>query len=505
MFEDLKRQVAAGSGRERARLMVGVALCVILGTTIYAGSRFGARTTGPSTVPEEVETATPVEPLRLDRDELAKDAEGDEPFRWSVAAFLRVDAALKAAGALPIDDGPQAVDELVAHPFDTLRGEFVQVRGEVVALAQEGFLRDGRPAGPGEDPARVLQIAVLRGRGGGHVLLARPTLRDDILPGQPFLYETDTMRAMPLRIGDVARARGIVVQQRQGTFENVAVADPSPALFALQFRQDVAPDERLSTIQDPSEADWEDVLDRTWAETRVWGEPAMLQVVRWAREVGPAELAARIRDGRLPWTVWDQDTFSRWGAEVDATEGERPFTEGARGKVFRLDVMIGSVIQQGWAQIPANREGIDDLLLWDVMADRYYNRVLRTFVPFPTDAFPPLKGRRKEHVHLYGMFVKNWTYEMKVADPVRKVPMEITVPTFVVLHAEPHPEGADLDSQRVLGWILLGLLSFALLFYWVVARPARRAERHSEEHRLALKQRRRKTAGPTPERDPGPA
>ncbi|MCB9825137.1 MAG: hypothetical protein H6806_06385 [Planctomycetes bacterium] len=494
MLDDLKKTAAGGSARERFRLSIVVALCLLAGGGIYAATMLGSKTNERREslgADSETRDTTPPRPFVVDKAALAQEASGDEPFRWSAAALRRIDDAVKGKVELPDDGGPVDVSTLLARPVETLRGEVVQVRGEVVALSQEGFHLDGRPVGPNDEPTRILQIAVLRGDEGGHVVMVRPILRDEVLPGRPFRYERDSGIPRFLQVGDRARARGVMVQTRTGTFDDVAVAGPAPVLYALRFRSDFPPDERPSAIEDPREADWEDVRDRTFVDTRRWDEPALFQTVRWARNVGAEEIAARIRDGRMPWTEWDKDTFEHWGKEVEFTEGDRPFTDGARGRLFRLDALIADVIHQSWAQIPANREGIDDLVVWDVMADDYFNVVIRTYVPFATNAFPPVEGKRKEHVRLFGVFVKNWTYELKLPDRERKRPRQVSVPTFLVLYAEPHPEGADSDLPVAMRWVAGGMVLLALLFYLVVVRAGRRAEHRQEEHRAKLRQRRR--------------
>ncbi|MGE0193042.1 MAG: hypothetical protein AB7T63_13485 [Planctomycetota bacterium] len=509
MLDDLKKTAASGSARERFRLSIVVALCLLAGGAIYAATMMGSKANERREslgADSETRLVTPARPFEVDKAALAEEAGADEPFRWSAAALRRIDDAVKGHVDLPDDGGPVDVSALLARPFDTLRGEVVQVRGEVVALSQEGFHFDGRPVGPRDEPTRILQIAVLRGDEGGHVVLARPILRDEVLPGRPFRYERDSGVPRFLQVGDRARARGVVVQTRTGTFDDVAVASPAPVLYALRFRSDFPPDQRPSVLEDHREADWEDVRDRTFVETRQWDEPALFQAVRWARSVGADEIAARIRDGRMPWTEWDKETFERWGQEVEWTEDDRPFTDGARGRLFRLDALIADVIHQSWAQIPANREGIDDLVVWDVMADDYFNVVIRTYVPFPTDAFPPVLGKRKEHVRLFGLFVKNWTYELKHPDRERNRPRQVSVPTFVVLYAEPHPEGADSDLPAAMRWVAGAMLLLGLLFYLVVVRTGRRAERRQEEHRAQLRQRRRhQDAGDMPPDDDGAA
>jgi hypothetical protein len=494
MLDNLKAQAADSPARERIRLSLYVAACLLLGGAVVAGRSCSdagraQRDLGGDTAEDP---GPPPAPFHLDVPALAAAATADEPFRWSAEALRLAQAAAQKA-ALPDDGGPVDVSVLTAEPIDTLRGRVVQVRGEIVALTQEAWTRDGRALRPGERPERVLLVAVLQGAGGARCVVVQPALPDDVPQGRA-RYDQAFGLPRHLQVGDHARVRGIVVQVRQGTFDDVALATPAPVLLGLHYRPAFEDSARPSLIEDPREADWEDVVDRTLVETRRWDEDALLQVVQWARKLGPEAVAAAIREGRMPWTEWNKDVFERWQGEVAWTEAERPFTEGARGRLWRLDALVADVLYQGWSQIPPNRYEVDELVLWDVLADDYYNVAVRVYLPFPTDAFPPVRGRRKEHVRIYGLFLKNWTYELKLPDHERNRPRQISVPTFIALWAEPHPEGTDSDMPAVMRWVAGMMVLLAGLFYFTVVRRGRRVERELDVHRQALRQRRRQRA-----------
>ena len=66
------------------------------------------------------------------------------------------------------------------------------------------------------------------------------------------------------------------------------------------------------------------------------------------------------------------------------------------------------------------------------------------------------------------------------------------MPMFVVIHAEPYPEGAAAEKIRAtMVWVAAGRVLFGLLFYLVLIRGARAQEGRMEAHRLELRKRAR--------------
>ena len=227
-----------------------------------------------------------------------------------------------------------------------------------------------------------------------------------------------------------------------------------------------------------------------------------VKVVMLARNLGPAVARNRgyeacrddVLNGDLGWTYWGTETFEIWKKEVALTSrASRPFTEGSRGKIFRVAGIVGERLHLGWERVDSNPWGIDQIKVLTVLSDQYQNVAMRTFLPWPVETFPGVTGKRIEHLRLYGVFVKNDTYDTKFArpgQPSRSLP--VTVPLFVILHAEPFPEDAAAESmQQVMVWVAISMLIFGLFFYFVLIRGGSKQAKAMDEHRLAIRMRAR--------------
>jgi hypothetical protein len=126
-----------------------------------------------------------------------------------------------------------------------------------------------------------------------------------------------------------------------------------------------------------------------------------------------------------------------------------------------------------------------------LLSDHYQNVALRVFSPWPVASFDGVAGKPEEHVRLYGLFIKNFTYDTKHKRPDgtdRLLP--ITVPMFVVLHGEPYPEEEAGEAMRTaMLWVAGAMVLFGLLFYVVLIRGGAKQTQRMEEHRLALRKR----------------
>ena len=172
---------------------------------------------------------------------------------------------------------------------------------------------------------------------------------------------------------------------------------------------------------------------------------------------------------------------------------DRPITESSRGKVFKISGVVAEVLQFGWERIPRNPWGVDEFQILTMLADHYQTVSFRSFLPFPIDSFEGVTGERKEHLNVYGVFVKNLTYDtrFKHEDGSGRA-RPITMPMFVVLHAEQYPEGAAAERIReTMLWVAGGMVLFGLLFYLVLIRGGRSQDKRMEQHRLALRKRAR--------------
>lgn len=492
MLDHLKKDREAGFGaKERIKLTIYVAGLVVIGASIYMGTRLPGRAESAKKGRESTPQATPepepgplLDPAELGR--LVK-ASGAEPNRWSAPGIEYVRAIQRTGRLGPVTDrlSPAALaDRDVAEA----RGLGFEVEGRVISVSREEYLPD--PGGTGEPVHGRLWSVVLEGKDGGRAIAFSYSLASEAGEGPPRDDKPPRVPAERIAADQWVIARGVYVQRRVGSLGDVQFRKPVPAVYATRYRITYAPQDRNPIIDSLKEALWSQVRDRTNRETRVWNEDAMFEVVQWAQHQGYEACRKAVLHGPIGYQTWGESLFERWKAEVRVgPDAPRPFTEGARGKVFKVRGIIGELLDYDWDRIPRNPWGVDHLQVVTILSDDYHDVALRLILPFPIDTFPHVTGKRKEHLNLYGVFVKNLTYDTKFNDQDGTA-HPVTVPMFVVLHAEPYPEGAAERRMRTaMLWVAAAMLLFAALFYFVLIRGGGRQEKRMEEHRMALRRR----------------
>lgn len=378
---------------------------------------------------------------------------------------------------LPLE--PVTARELDALPFAEARGRLFTVEGTIAALATQEYAGGG-----------LLWAIVLDGVDGGRLLVLKHALASDPFQGRPedaLEYTTEYLKE-----GDRVRVRGLYVQRRTGTFGGLLVRDPVPVLLAQPpteaFRKVEPP---AIAVDDPADAFWDEVQDRFLAGTRSLDEPALYQLIQWARKKGYAYFRDAIENGKLKADVWDQDVFLRWSDEIESQtpDSPRPFTEGARGKLFQTTGLLAYYVHEGWNLVPraGSAWGVNDYGVLGVFSDFYGNTVFKTVSAFPLSDYAGLTGELGEPIRVYGYFVKNHTYgtQKQNAEGGRR---EITMPVFVVVHAE--PVELEPSPYRQVIWIIAGVIVLlALLFYAILIRGERKESARMEAYRLRLKKR----------------
>jgi hypothetical protein len=490
MLDDLKKERHALSpARDLFKLAVYVIGMLILGITIVAGTRCdGTLQTPPEGEPGSQEA--PKELRTLDRAELSRRVadSGDEPYGYASPAieYLR---DLRRDGVLPPVEARVSPAELAAVPLEDARGRSYEVTGRVVEIGREVYL-------PGSDATgddRLWSI-VLEGEDGSQAVLVKYALGSEFEEGHPREAKPPRSPATRIEVGQFVVGRGVYFQQRTGTLGDTTLPKPAPTLSVGPLRILLPPSEHNAVISSLDEALWGDVQDRYSRESRRWDEDAVFEVIQWARARGYEACREDLRNGTLPWKEWGDNTFGIWKKEVSVAGDEpRPFTTESRGHVFRTGGIIGEVLQFGWERIPSNRWNIDEFQVLTMLSDHYQNVALRAFLPFGIDTFPGITGARAEHVRIYGVFIKNDTYDSKFKrEDGSKRSLPITAPMFVVLHMEPYPEGEAAAGMRTLMWWIAGsMVLFGLLFYIVLIRGGAKQTERMEAHRLQLRQRMR--------------
>ena len=493
MLDDLKRERHAVSpGKDLFKLAVYVIGMLILGITIVAGTRCDG-STGAAPPAETAETDAPEPappPPTLDGAELARRVQeaGAEPYRYAAPAieYLR---DLRRDGVLPPVHARLEAGALARLPLGESRGRTFEVTGRVVEVSREVYMP--RPDADGEDR---LWSVILEGTDGAQVVLVQYALGSEFEEGHPREARPPRSPAARIEPGQYVVARGVLIQTRTGTLGETSLPRPAPVLFATAFRIQLPPEEQSPPISGLDEALWGDVEDRYSRESRRWDEDAVFEVIQWARARGYEACREDLENGTLPWTNWTARTFEEWKQEVSVEPDEpRPFTNEARGKVVRTPGIVGEVLQFGWGRIPANRWGVDEFQVLTMLSDYYQHVAMRAFLPFPIDTFPGVTGARAEHLRIYGVFIKNDTYDSKFKHPDgTKRSLPITAPMFVVLHVEPFPEDESSAGMRTLMWWIAGsMVLFGLLFYVVLIRGGRKQNVRMEAHRIQIRQRMR--------------
>ncbi|MDA1196286.1 MAG: hypothetical protein O2894_14045 [Planctomycetota bacterium] len=514
MLDDLKKErVGFFGAQERVRLSLYVAGLLLLGCAIFAGARSASMPSDPP--PENGVPAVDAPPdsagpngrgpedavaqaptlNAVEIDDLVR-ASGAEPDGWATPAIERIRSVRRAGHLGRVAARPTAAELAAANgpasdaAGSSLRGRVVEVLGRVVALAREEY----RPRLDSSGSERLWTV-VLEDPQGARFLALKYALASDPGEGPPTDTKPPQIRGELIAPDHWVLVRGVYFQDRVGSVADERVPVPTPTLFATDWRIVVPPDQRNPDISELDEALWGDVQDRFMRHTRNWQEAAAFETIRWARRLGHAQIKAMLDSGELPWERWETERFAKWKKEVQSEEEDapRPFTEGSRGRVYRLAGVVGSVLQFGWDSVPRNAWGVEEFELLTMLTDHYQTVSFRSFVPFPMASFDGVEGKPAEHLYVYGVFVKNFTYDSKFRDEDgsgRARP--VTMPMFVILHAEPYPEEAAAERIRsAMFWVAVGMVVFALFFYFVLIRGDRQQERRMEEHRIALRRRAR--------------
>ncbi len=425
MFEDLKKQeVINSSAQERTRLILFVGGCLLLGVLLVALPLFSDdkdEEAEKAALPVEADDQAPtVTAPVVDGEALwalvTKEITGPDgaPTRvehtdsWADDAIQYMRSHVRGS---PLTHAATRVDPGALGALDPQEaaGQVFEVRGYVTARTEQVWQTERRRLW-------TLLIATDDDDVGKRALAIVPGLASDPDSGAPsYAYRLGPKeRVSP---GHYVIVRGYYLQRRTGSVGDISLSEPTPVLYATSWRHPKDPSDRQPAPASLQEIRWKDVKDRFLADTKKLQVTAVRQTVQWARQQGAARLREMIDDGSLPTTEWDQDVFNgAWYDEVSLrTDESRPWTENARGQVFRTSGLVASVSHEGWDTTQANAFGVDHYELVDLFSDHYSNSVMRTISPFPLSAFEGVTGEKNEHVWIYGVFVKNHSYEKRQA------------------------------------------------------------------------------------------
>lgn len=483
------------TGPTQSRLRAYMAGLLVLGAIVIGVASFPDKE-GEETLPSAPEAPEVVEAravVEIDRDRIPARDDDAAHATWQTEALAYLTEVSEKAHLAE----KTTLAEVVALPFEAGRGRVFELSGRILGLHAEEYPDGG-----------LIWVVVLEDDAGRRLLVVRRALASDPAQGRP----EDALQVSTeyLQPQDRVLVRGIYAQRRVGTWGLEKIGDPVPVLVLTPsgagFRKIEEPKPPIADVVD---AAWETVEDRYLRETKHWAEPALFEVLQWAQAKGHDAILEDIRAGKLKVRTWDQDTFVRWSEEVESAGNPpppRPFTDAARGALFRTTGLLGSFVYQGWDQTPrsASTWDVHRLYTLDIQSDHYANKVFRTMSAFPLEAYEGITGKVGQHLAVYGFFLKNYTFSTrKVKEEGGRA--EVTLPFFVVVHAEPLEPQVTPYGQLM--WIIAAVIVvLAVLFYLVLVRGERKEAARLQSHRAGLrKQRREKAARKTSDEEAGPA
>lgn len=501
MLDHLKQERQADSAaRERTRLAIFVGALLLFGGALLAVSRSrdSADRDSPAatSVAEDAgtdggaDTARAANPFEADALIAAVAKDEGLPHRWAWHGFEYLET-IRRHGHFPVDFEPVVAQDLVAKEGAFPVGRAVEFEGRVIDRAQDEY----KPPGTQLEHAVLWSLVVEDPRGDTFVVTSRGDgQRTDA--GAPKAL-APSLIARPIEVGDTILVRGIALQDRVGTLAETVLRERTPVVYSTAVRRDVPAEIRAVPIAWPDHVDWDEVKDLTLAQTMRTDDDAIFQLLQWAQARGIDQLRKDLESGKLPWTEWDSETFREvWQPEVDPEgDGPRTFTNKARGQVFRLDGVVADAQVIGWDQVPPNTSRVHEFSMLTMLADDYHSVAVRCFSPFPLTDFDKVEARRKDHVRVYGIFVKNHSYRARHKDRNTKDYGFRTVPLFILIAAEPHPGASDY-MMSAMYWIAGGMVLLALLFYFVLVRGGRKQMQRMEAQRAKLREKRLTTESP---------
>jgi hypothetical protein len=129
------------------------------------------------------------------------------------------------------------------------------------------------------------------------------------------------------------------------------------------------------------------------------------------------------------------------------------------------------------------------------MSDYYGNTVIPCLTPFPWETFGMDDWRAQDQrVYVYGVFVKNYSFDTQKLKPEGEGAARATRPLFVVVDVEAYPMGPRGDASPVM-WVLGGVVAGLGLLFFVLMRIERRDEERLRQQKRAWGRRR----GPGPD------
>lgn len=485
MFNDLQQQRTGLRSKERSRLVVTVAACLVLGGAIYGAGRFTKDEAPLPNLPDAGAHAAAKEALHeLDLAPFAAIRAGTV----GPAAFdgRALDHALEEIASGKLARSPKLVlepKEVLALDPKEAAGTLLEVVGTVRSLEKEAYVSRDNPA------ADRLWSFALEGADGARIVVVQGALSSNPEGGRPRDRRTAAEAPTVLEDGSFVRVRGIYLQKRTGPIGAVNLETPTPVLVGREYRLTVHPPPPPAAIAD---ADWLHLQDRWLGSTRRVDDDAHYQLLLWMKAKGHAEILKELRSGAIPVKNWTRDTFYGWEQELKQdTDTEAPdprkWTNAARGQVFTTTGILADYLQEDWDSIGANFYDVGVRWKYWIKSDYYANVLMMMDSAFPLSTFPGIpvpKRDQRVRVRVYGIFVRNYSYHVgpEAAAERRDRSGEITVPYFLLLHMEadaPYRSAPLVENPFFWTWVSLAV--FGALFFFVMSRVEKREVAMIEE------------------------
>jgi hypothetical protein len=498
MFEDLKAARPGTRSKEKMRLWVTVAACLVLGTAIYGGKTGCAGADADRKVPTAVEEAAKekekekAQPaVELDRGPLLPLAEANAPLAEFDPAAL--DLVTKAVGNDRLSRRPWKVltpaEIADADPKEAI-GRMIETRGIVRDLDREERDFPDTPPGTGR-----LWAFALEGPDGTRIAVVRRGSSQDMDEKRPeaWMRLPGSGSGKALKDGDLVQVRGIYLQKRTGTLARLSLPGPTPVLVGREFRFTEEPN---PPIEHPSQASFSKIQDRFLKDMRSIESDAAKQIVQWAQAVGHDEIVRRIDSGELPIAPWGREEFYVWGKEMAAESSpnvpdKRTWAPAQRGKVFWTNGILQDFLQEDWDRLPPNAFGVDRRWKVYILSDHHGYLPLTFDSPFPLSAFPGVTGLPKQRVQAYGVYVQTHTVEIG-GNPDSKRAGPVDTPFFVLLDLRPRefPGGTPV-LENPFFWTWVSLAVFGAVFFLVMSRIEKKERATTEALQLRIRRRQR--------------
>jgi len=487
MFDDLKARRTGRSAKESARLWAMLGAAVIFGALVFNSK---ACTPEPKVGPRPPTTKATGAPVAIPLDRAPLErlvATPADPKAFDAAALDYLITEIDKGAARRVPDRVLPVQDVVALDPSAAVGRLYETVGVVRSIDAEEYKSAANPA------VDQLWGFALEGGGGARVVVVQSGRTTMPEGGRP--REANRAGAAPeaLAEGAEVRVRGYYLQRRTGSVGGVKSIDaPTPVLVAREYRI-VRP--LLTRIEHPGEADFSRTKDRSNADTRSLDEQPLFEILAWARRRGAAAIAADLRSGALPFKVWDQSRFLTWSRELESDRDQslpdpRQMTLASRGKVFVTSGALLTQDHEDWDGVPRNSYGVEERWKYWIISDHYGNVPLLFDASFPLSDFenvPAPVGSPYPHVRVYGVFVKNYTFEPAKAHLRPDARPDITVPFFVALWMEPIVYETASLWQNPFFVIGFSLAVFIAGFLFVMIRMERRESAQMDAQRKRLR------------------